>query len=125
MRKGSFTSIAALCLLLGSAAPALADVTAQDVWTDWQDLLDSYGATVSTGSQNQSGGTLTINDLSTTFNVEGGTMALNIGDISFTEQGDGTVRISMPDTMPFDMDITDPNGKRVRSVSRSASLARC
>ena len=107
--KRVLTTTSAMALI---AAPALADVTGQDVWTDWQDLLDSYGATVSTGSQNQSGGTLTINDLSTTFNVEGGTIALNIGDISFTEQGDGTVRISMPDTMPFDMDITDPNGKK-------------
>ena len=29
MSKGSFTSIAALCLLLGSAAPALADATVE------------------------------------------------------------------------------------------------
>ena len=106
--KRVFTTTSAIALLSG---PALADVTAQDVWTDWQDLLARYGAEITTSSQTQSGGTLTVSGLSAAFSIEEGDMTLNIGDISFAEQGDGTVLVTMPDTMPFDMNFTDPDGK--------------
>ena len=106
--KRVLTTTSAIALLAG---PTMADVTAQEVWTDWQDLLARYGAEITTTGQTQSGGTLTVSGLAAAFSIEGGDMSLNIGDISFAEQGDGTVLVTMPDTMPFDMSFTDPDGK--------------
>ncbi|NNF90021.1 MAG: DUF2125 domain-containing protein [Boseongicola sp.] len=103
------TTTSAFALVAG---PAFAELTAQDVWTDWKDLLDSYGADISTGSEDQSGDTLTVTGLSTTFAVQGGSMALDLGDISFAEQGDGSVVVTLADTLPMIMDITGPDGKQ-------------
>ena len=100
------TSALALC-----AGPALADLSAQEVWSDWKDLLDSYGAEISTASESQSGGTLTVSGLTASFSVQDGSFALNLGDVTFTEQGDGSVAISMAESLPFDMDIATPEGE--------------
>lgn len=94
-----------------AAGPALADVTAQDVWTDWKSLLDGYGMEYSAASESQSGDTLTVSGLTAGFDMPEGTMSMEIGDITFTEQGDGTVLVTMADTMPVMMDIQDPDGK--------------
>ncbi len=102
------TTTSAMALLAG---PAMADLTAEQVWTDWRDLLASYGAEITTTSEDQSGGTLTVSGLTTAFTVQDGSMSLNLGDISFTEQGDGSVVVTMQESLPFSMEVTDPDGK--------------
>ena len=106
-----FTATSALALVAG---PAFADLTAQEVWADWKDLLESYGAEVTTAGEDQSGDTLTVSRLAAAFAVEGGSMALELGNITFAEQGDGSVVVTMEDTLPFAMDIVDPDGKEGR-----------
>lgn len=105
----TFTMTSAFALVAG---PALADLTAQDVWADWKDLLNSYGAELTTGSENESGGTLTVSNLAASFSMHGGSMAVALGDITFAEQGDGSVVVTMAETLPIMMDITDPDGKQ-------------
>lgn len=105
-----FSTTSALALI---ASPALA-LTADQVWNDWKDMLDSYGAEISTASEDQSGGTLTVSGLTASFSVQDGSMAMNLGDIAFAEQGDGSVVITMAETMPFTMDVKGPDGKEGR-----------
>jgi hypothetical protein len=70
-RKG-FSMTAPLRLAALSAAATLAagaasaDLTAAQVWADWQDSAASFGQTVSVGSEDSSGGTLTLRDVSIT-----------------------------------------------------------
>lgn len=106
-----FSTTSALALVAG---PAFADLTAQEVWTDWKDLLESYGAEVTTAGEDQSGDTLTVSRLTAAFAVEGGDMALELGNITFAEQGDGSVVVTMEDTLPFAVDFVDPDGKEGR-----------
>lgn len=104
----ALTSAFALC-----AGPALADLTSAQVWTDWQALFESYGMTVATDGQSASGNTLTVTGITLTTDVEPeGTMSMSFGDISFVENGDGTVDIQMPEVLPFTMDVTNPEGER-------------
>lgn len=106
-----FSTTSVLALFAG---PAFADLTAPEVWADWKSLMESYGAQVTTAGEDQSGGTLTVSRLEAAFAVEGGSMALELGDITFAEQGDGSVVVTMEDTLPFAMDVVDPDGKAGR-----------
>lgn len=104
----ALTSALALC-----AGPALADLTAGQVWTDWQALFESYGMSIATDGEATSGNTLTVTGITLTAPVEPeGTMSMNFGDISFVENGDGTVDIQLAETLPFTMDVTNPDGEQ-------------
>lgn len=103
-----FSTTSALALI---ASPALAELSAAQVWNDWKDMLDSYGAEISAAAEDQSGNTLTVSDLTATFNIQEGTMALNLGDIAFAEQGDGTIVITMEEVLPISMNVTGPEGE--------------
>lgn len=84
----------ALALLLGSTS-ALADVSAADVWADWKGLMESYGMTVTTASEAQSGGTLTVTGFDMAMDMPDGSVKATLDEVVFAEQGDGTVAITM------------------------------
>ncbi len=104
----TLTTTTALAFL---ASPAIADLTAAEVWNDWQELVANYGAEVSTSGESSSGGTLTISGVSTDFNVPDGSVTMAMGDITFEELGDGSVAVRMQETMPISIDITTPDEK--------------
>ncbi len=83
--------------LLAATAPALADVTAESVWADWKGVLERAGQSVAVGSEEKSGGTLTLNDVTTIieFPEGAGTATSSLAEITFTELGDGTVSIAL------------------------------
>lgn len=83
--------------LVATTFPALADVTAQDVWTSWQDLSSSMGQTMNAGSETMEGDTLVVSDIEIMFEPEDSdaTASSTIDEIRFTENGDGTVSIEM------------------------------
>ena len=56
-------STAIVALMTGSAA--YADITGQQVWTDWKDYMQTFGYAV-TASEATSGDTLTISDITMT-----------------------------------------------------------
>jgi hypothetical protein len=79
------------------AGPVLADVTAQQVWDDWKAQMAVYGETgVTIGSEDYANGVLTVTDLG--FNVtgeDGSTANGNLPQLVLTENGDGTVTVTM------------------------------
>lgn len=94
------SAIAALTAL--TAAPAMADVTAQQVWDNWKGMMAIYGDSgVSIGSEDMAGDTLTVTDL--TVSVEDGieSVSATISEIQFTENGDGTVTVTMSEENPM------------------------
>ena len=103
----TLTATSAFALL---ASPALADLSAAEVWSDWQGLIANYGAEVTTTGEASSGGVLTVSGVAMEFDFPDGSVSLVIGDITFEEQGDGSVAIRLPDTMPIAIDITTPEG---------------
>lgn len=85
---------------LGSAA--YADLTAQDVWSDWRDYMASAGYEVS-GDESMSGDTLTVSDVTMSLEMPEapGGGEITISSLQLTEQDDGSVAITLPDTIPM------------------------
>lgn len=81
---------------------AYADLTANDVWADWKDYLASTGYSV-TGDEQSSGGSLTISNVSVEMPIpdDEGSFAITMDALTFAENGDGTVDIKMPDSIPM------------------------
>lgn len=98
---------AAALILSCSAQIALADLTAQDVWSDWRDYMTSAGY-VMTAEETMSGNVLTVSGLTLTLTLpeDEGTLAVHMDDLVLTENGDGSVSLTMPERMPFRIETT-------------------
>ncbi|WP_424988009.1 DUF2125 domain-containing protein [Microbulbifer sp. S227A] len=107
---------AAFVYVLATQA-AHADLTAADVWADWQDYLASTGYAVS-GNEAASGGTLTISNLTIDMPLADaqGRFAITMDRLAFAENGDGTVDIAMPDSIPMTFTTVDETGDPVDGV---------
>ncbi len=105
----TLTCTAAMALI---ASPALADLSPDEVWSDWQSLIESYGASVSIGSEETSSGNLTVTGVEITSDMpEAGTsIGVAIGEIVFTDNGDGSVGVSMSDAIPMIIGVSDDEG---------------
>ena len=114
----SLKSGACLAALLSGQA-ALADVTAQEVWENWKQSLDLYGENgVTIGEETVAGDTVTVSNVAISFSDDEVTVTGDMGEIVFTENGDGTVSIAMAESFP--MEITDATGVSMRmSVTNS------
>lgn len=97
-------------LVLSVAAPAYAEVTPEQVWENWQALAQSSGQTITTQSVERDGDALVISGLTLEFAQEGASGSGQIDEVRFTDQGDGTVRITMSDDYPINMTVEDPEG---------------
>ncbi len=106
----------ALVTLMTSSA-AFADVTAQQVWGDWKSYFETFGYSV-TGSEATSGDTLTVTDMTLGMDLPEGAGAISIvlPEMSFTNQGDGTVAVGVPETMPVVVDVA-PTGEEPVKVT--------
>lgn len=102
MKLSGSTAIATL--MTGSAA--FADVSPQDVWGDWKAYMQGFGYEV-TASEATSGGVLTVSDISTSMTLpeDEGTVKLSVGEMSFTDNGDGTVTVSMPASQDMNVNV--------------------
>ncbi|MFY2823111.1 DUF2125 domain-containing protein [Ruegeria sp. MALMAid1280] len=81
---------------------ALADVTAQQVWDDWQAYLTQMGYAVS-AEQSVSGNVTTITDMTMVVEVPDSedSFQMAIPQMTLTENGDGTVNIGLPENLPM------------------------
>ncbi len=101
------------------AQAAQADLSAQDVWSDWKEYLTSAGYNVS-ASEAQSGVTLEVSDILLEMGMEDAVITVSMGAIEFVENGDGTVNVQMPAEMPFgyrfvsaDEEVEDVSGNLI------------
>lgn len=95
-------------LLCGTSATA--DVTAQQVWDNWTDQMEIYGQGFTSGGEDMSGDTLTISDVKIEMADDEAAVVADIGDIALTENGDGTVSITIVDEYPVTINLTPDFG---------------
>ena len=102
-----FSGAGGLAMLLSTTA-AFADVSNRDVWDAWKGAMTDVGYAVS-GSESESGGVLTVSDLVMSFDMapEEGDVRIDMGELRFEEQGDGTVRIFMQESIPMQVNVTE------------------
>ena len=71
-----------------SAGTAAADVTAAEVWADWQKDLAVYGSNgLSVGAETMQGDTLKVSDIVLKVDDENADITITMGDLKFVENG--------------------------------------
>jgi Uncharacterized protein conserved in bacteria (DUF2125) len=97
------TSSPAIALVF-LASMASADVTAEEVWANWQAMSTAAGQELTVGGTAQTGDTLEVTDVVLTFKDDlGGSASVSFDKLSFKDNGDGTVAVTMPDSYPIAM----------------------
>lgn len=111
--KAAIFSTTSLVLLAGSAS---AELTANQVWTDWKEYFGAFGYSVD-GQEVMSGNTLEIKDLSMGFPMpeDQGNASIVLESMTFIENGDGTVNVVFPEVMPISFDVISPDGENVKA----------
>ncbi|MCT8158487.1 DUF2125 domain-containing protein [Pseudoruegeria sp. SHC-113] len=117
MSRMMFTSAAVGAISVFSASAALADLTADDVWQQWRGYMERAGYEVTTGSTDANGGTLTVQELMLSMDVEGMSVALTMPEITFRENGDGTVDIGFPASFPLNMQMEEDGEEVVMAMT--------
>lgn len=92
-------STAFIALMSGSGA--FADVTPEDVWQNWQDMTASYGQSVVAASAERDGDALVATGVKISSSQDGVIVDANIEEIIFTDNGDGTVDVTMSESYPI------------------------
>ncbi len=99
----ALTCSSALALVF-LATSASADVTPQEVWASWQEMLTSAGQELTVGNTADSGSEVEVTDVVVAFKDEmGGSASVSFDKLVFTDTGDGTVTVTMPDSYPLQM----------------------
>ncbi|MEP3296361.1 MAG: DUF2125 domain-containing protein [Pseudoruegeria sp.] len=106
MKRNLMTGAAISALTVFSANVALADLTAEQVWAQWQDVMNASGYEVNVGNADLNGGTLTLTDIGVSMMLEPeGSMIVSLPEVTFQENGDGTVNVIVPPSYPMNMNV--------------------
>ncbi|NNL19296.1 MAG: DUF2125 domain-containing protein [Boseongicola sp.] len=105
-RTLTLTSVLAL-----STGPALADLTAAEVWGEWQSTIESYGMDATFDRTSNTGSGLDVIGLSMGFSLPEGDVSFDVGTINFNENGDGSVTIEMADEVPLVANFKGDDGE--------------
>ena len=113
MRVSNLAAAAASAALL-AAPPAWADVTPEQVWADLEAYLASFGYAV-TAEESRSGDTLTLTDMTVrmSFPEDEGEMTVMLEQMALRDQGDGTVALDLPTTLPVPISIAPTDEETV------------
>jgi len=97
-------------IMLAMSGGAFADVTAQEVWDNWVAYGQSFGETITAGSTNSTSNGLTLRDVQISMDMAEGKFSGTIQQVDLKELGDGTVAVTMSDSVPMSVSITPKMG---------------
>ncbi len=111
------TSIFSTTALVFLASTAAADVTAKDIWDDWKSYMSGFGYAVD-AKEAMSGDTLNVSDLTMTVPMPdgAGNFAITLSEVSFVENGDGSVNLIFPEVMPMQFAAQGPEGELIKGA---------
>lgn len=97
-----------------SGSVALADLTADQVWQGWMESFEDVGYRVDSDTS-RSGDTLTIKEVALELDAPEAeeSVSMRIGEIRLVENGDGTVSVILPETLPIAIAATDDEAQQV------------
>lgn len=106
--------LAAASFIFLSGQAAWADVTAQQVWNDWQTYMESFGYDIE-AQEMATSDSVTVEELTMSVPIpeEDAVVDIIMSGLKFADQGDGTVAVSMPDTMPMTIRVTGEGAEDV------------
>lgn len=99
---------AAAVAIVAMAGPVAADVTAAQVWADWESYLRGVGYDIE-ATTTRDGDTLVVGDTVMKLDLpeDDGQMQIDMGTLRFTETGDGSVQVELAALMPIVLTGTD------------------
>lgn len=109
-------------LALVAANAALADVTPEEVWQNWQDFYASSGSTITTGSAERDGDTLVVTDFKASVETDGATSDTMIAEIRLRDTGDGSVEVTMSDEASFTSSSPAVDGGKAMGATGSVKM---
>ena len=112
------STCASAILLL--ATGAMADVTADQVWTAWRSMSAKGGQTIAVGKEEKGAGTVTITDLTYTSSDDTTKITGTVPSVVFKEQGDGTVAVTSSDAYDLAVTHTGAGGEAYTSAVKIA-----
>jgi len=95
------------CAALACAAPALAQVRAADLWTEWQAQAEAQGQTLTAAQVDATDGGLELSVVSSRMTGDGGGWTALLDSVTLTENADGTVSIGLSTPMRVLLDLPD------------------
>lgn len=105
-------SLSALALAVAApAAPALAQVTAAELWAEWQTQSQSFGQTLTAAGSAATGSGLVLSGVTSRYADGEVTIVTDVDQITMTENADGTVSIAL--TSPYRITLTGDDGMGV------------
>ena len=97
----TLASTTALSLVLLAQA-ASAEVTPAEVWANWQALATAAGQEITFDNVAESGDAVEVSGLLITYTDDlGGSFSASIDNVTFTDNGDGTVGVTMSESYPM------------------------
>jgi hypothetical protein len=81
--------------VLWSAGAAMADISAPQLWAEWQDMQRDLGTTITAEDEQYAGGVLTLTNVATRSQVDQMESNGRIAQIVLRELADGTVRVEL------------------------------
>ena len=113
-------STATIALLSGSGA--FADITPEQVWQNWQDMSTSYGQSVTAATVARDGDTLVVDGVQFASDQDGVKSTSTVSQIKFTDNGDGTVKVTMSDDQVMEVS-TAANAAVAGSVESKSTIS--
>jgi len=124
MSKMKSLSISLSTVALLAATPAMAEITAAELWSLWQEQSADFGQQI-TAQVTDTGSGLVLSNLSSSFAVEEVTISAVIEQVTLTNQPDGSVAIGASDTLTYQITgIDDPEApEEIAIVFRQTGFA--
>lgn len=94
------TAFVAICI----ASPIWA-ATPAEVWQSWQDMSTSAGQTLTTESVEEGDDGIVVSGLTSTYEKDGVKSEATVDELEFTDNGDGTVTVTMSETVPLTVTV--------------------
>ena len=95
---------------LSVAGPALADVTAAELWAEWQSQSVTQGQTLTADEVIETATGLTLRGVTSVFDDEDVRTTARTEEMVLTENGDGTVTVTMAELYDVLIQVSDMDG---------------
>ena len=119
MSKSNFLFYSISTAAFFAATPLLAQVSASDIWAEWQAQSALTGNQLTAQTVTEAADQLILDDVRSIANQDGAEGLFEIPQIVMTELPDGTVSIEMSETMTISSRFDDEMGKSSFSLSLS------
>jgi hypothetical protein len=102
-KRSTFGGVGALVVMV---SPAFADVTAPQIWAEWQEMQAGMGSTLTVGSENYAGGVLTLDRVMLSHTDDGDDTTGEFAQIVMRDLSDGTVQIELSPVFALSTEMT-------------------